>query len=219
MPILKTTFYKNPHIGLFIRASEKIVLVPKNIHSKLLPQVGKALDAEIVEIFLCQSPILGVFSALNSNGCVVSALTERHEIKPLKDLGLNVYFLSEQFAPGNNILVNDKAALLNHNIPRSEHKKIGDCLGVEVFSQPVANRNTVGSGNAVTNKGLLAYHELTDVELKMFEKIFGVRGTRGTVNLGSSANSYGVVANSRGALVGETTSGSEMQNLYEGLFG
>ncbi|HLC48383.1 MAG TPA: translation initiation factor IF-6 [Candidatus Norongarragalinales archaeon] len=219
MGIIKTSFYKNPHIGLFIRANDKIALVPKNIHEKLIPQVRDALQTEIVPIFLCQSPVLGIFSALNSNGCVVSALTEKHEIKPLKELGLNVYFLNEQFAPGNNILANDKAALLNHNIPRVEHKKIGDCLGVEVFSQPVANLNTVGSCNTVTNKGLLAFHELTDVELKMFEKIFGVRGTRGTVNLGSQANSYGVVANSKGALVGDSTSGAEMQNVYEGLFG
>lgn len=219
MAILKTSFYKNPHIGLFIRATDKIALVPKNIHEKLVPQVKESLEVEIVPIFLCQSPVLGIFSALNSNGAVVSALTEKHEIRPLKELGLNVYFLSEQFAPGNNILVNDKAALLNHNLPRSEHRKIADCLGVEIFSQPVANLNTVGSNNVVTNKGLLAYHELTDVELKMFEKIFGVRGSKGTVNLGSPANSYGVVANSKGALVGESTSGAEMQTLYEGLFG
>ncbi|MEK6953902.1 MAG: translation initiation factor IF-6 [Candidatus Micrarchaeota archaeon] len=219
MPILKTSFYKNAHVGLFIRANDKFALVPKNIHEKMVPQVKEALQAEIVPIFLCQSPVLGIFSALNSNGVIVSALTEKHEIKPLKELGLNIYFLTEQFAPGNNILCNDKAALLNHNIPRSEHKKIGDCLGVEVFAQQVANLNTVGSGNVVTNKGLLAFHELTDVELKMFEKIFQVRGSKTTVNLGSPANSYGVVANSHGALVGDGTSGAEMAKVYEGLFG
>ncbi len=219
MPMLKTSFYNNPHIGLFIRANEKVALVPKNIHDKLIPRVQESLRVEIIRILLCQSPILGIFSCINSNGCVVSALAEKHEVKPLKELGLNICFLDEKFAPGNNILANDKAALINPKIARKDLGKISDCLGVEVFSQPVANVHTVGAMNVVTNRGLLTHRDLSDVEMKMFEKMFGVRGTRGTVNLGSTANSYGVVANTKGALVGESTSGAEMQRIFEGLFG
>jgi translation initiation factor 6 len=217
--IRKTSFYKNPFIGLFIRTNEKFTLVPGNIHEKLIPLVKEALGTEILPIFLCQSPVLGIFCALNSNGIVVSALAEKHELKPLKEIGLNVLFLDEKFAPGNNILANDKGALVNPNIPKPDLKKIGDCLGVEIFHQPIVNLNTVGSTNIVTNSGLLANNEMSDVELKMCEKVLGVRGLRGTVNLGSTANSYGLVANSKGALVGETTSGSEIQVVYEALFG
>ncbi|MFH0971308.1 MAG: translation initiation factor IF-6 [Candidatus Micrarchaeota archaeon] len=219
MPIRKTSFYKNPFIGLYIRANERIALVPKNIHEKIVPIVKEALQVEIVPIFLCQSPVLGIFSALNSNGCVVSALAEKHEVRPLRELGLNVFFMDEKFAPGNNILANDKSALVNPRIPRPEQKKIGDCLGVEVFSHPIANLQTVGSENVVTNRGLFAFGEISEVELKMAERIFGVRGTPGTVNSGSNANSYGVVANTKGAIVGESTSGAEIQKIFEGLFG
>ncbi len=219
MAIIKSAFYRNPHIGLFIRVNEEIAIIPKNTHKKLFPRLQGALDVELVEIYLAQSPILGIFSVLNSNGCIVTALAEKAEVKPLKEKGLNVYFLDERYAPGNNILANDYAALVNPDIPKNELKKISDCLGVEVFNQPVANLPTVGSTNVVSNKGLLAYHELSEIELKMFEKIFKVRGTRGTVNLGSPANSFGVIANSKGAVVGDATSGAEMQRIYEGLFG
>jgi translation initiation factor 6 len=219
MGIAKISFYNNAHIGLFIRANDKIALIPGNSHEKIIPQVKESLETEIIPMFLCQSPILGVFAALNSNGCVVSALTEKKEVKPLKEHGLNVYFLNEQFAPGNNILVNDKAALVNPRMPKQDIKKISECLGVEVFAHPLAHLQTVGSNNVVTNKGLFANHEISDVELKMLEKLFGVRGVKGTVNTGSPANSYGVVANSKGALIGEATSGSETQNIYEALFG
>ncbi|MFH1442810.1 MAG: translation initiation factor IF-6 [Candidatus Micrarchaeota archaeon] len=219
MGIAKLSFNKNPHIGLFFRANEELVLVPKNIHEKILPQLTEALQAELLPIYFCQSPILGIFSALNSNGCIVSALAEKHEVKPLKDRGLNVQFLNEQFAPGNNILVNDKAALVNPRMPKADIKKVSDCLGVEVFRHPIANLQTVGSNNVVTNGGLFAYSHISDVEMRMLEKIFGVRGVKGTVNTGSTANSYGVVANSKGAIIGEATSGSETQKVYEALFG
>lgn len=218
--IKKTSFYKNPFIGLFIRTNEKYTLVPGNIHEKLIPLVKDCLGTEIIPMFLCQSPILGIFCALNSNGIVVSSLAEKRELEPLKKLGLNVHYLDEKYAPGNNIIANDKGALVNPSIPKTEFKKIGDCLGgIEVYHQPIAQLQAVGSANVATNAGFFAYHEISDVELKMCEKIFGVRGSKGTVNLGSSANAYGVVANSKGALVGETTSGSEMQVIFEALFG
>ncbi|MBI5224235.1 translation initiation factor IF-6 [Candidatus Micrarchaeota archaeon] len=217
--IKKLSFYKNPFIGLFIKSSEKLTLIPKNIHEKNIPQIEDALQAKVIPMFICQSPTLGIFCALNSNGIVVSALAEKHELKPLKDEGLNICYLDERFSPGNNILTNDNAALVNPSIPKVEIKRIADCLGVEVSNHPIANLQTVGSTNIATNSGLLANNDISDVELKMLERIFKVRGLKGTVNLGSLANSYGVVANTKGAIVGEATSGSEMQRIYESLFG
>ncbi|MEK6843531.1 MAG: translation initiation factor IF-6 [Candidatus Micrarchaeota archaeon] len=217
--IKKLSFYKNPFIGLFIKASEKLALIPKNIHEKNIPEIEETLQVRAIPVFFCQSPTLGIFSAFNSNGIVVSALAEKHELKPLKDEGLNVCYLDERYSPGNNILTNDKAALVNPSIPKLEIKKIADCLGVEVSNHPLANLPTVGSTNIATNSGLLANSEISDVELKMMERILQVRGIKGTVNLGSFANAYGVVANSKGAIVGESTSGAEMQKIYESLFG
>lgn len=175
---------------------------------------------ESARIFVNQSHLIGLYVAMNSTGCVLPDFAEKGEQKILKSKGLNLCLLDSRYgAVGNNVLVNDRACLLNPRVPAKDAKKIRDCFGVEVFQQPVSGISTVGAINAVTNKGLLAYPEITAVELKRLEKMFGVKGVGGSVNMGSPFNSFGVVANSNGALVGESTSGAEMQKIYEALFG
>ena len=130
---------------------------------------------------------------------------------------MNVILLN-RYSPGNNILCNNKACLVNPEIPATEAKKIGDCLGVEVFRQKIGIR-TSGSANVVTDKGLLAFNETSEVEMKYLEKIFGIKGIVTTTNFGNPFNGFAVVANAKGALVGETSTGVEVQRIFEALSG
>ncbi|MBI5229265.1 translation initiation factor IF-6 [Candidatus Micrarchaeota archaeon] len=216
--IRKTAIRKNPYIGLFLKANDEFVLVPKNCPPKVTAVAEETLGVEPIPVSVNQSPLIGIFSAMNSNACVLSALIEKEEVTALRKTGLNLFFIDERWgAVCNNVLMNDKAALVNPAIPESEVKKLG--LGIEVFQQPISGIATIGSVNVVTNKGVLAYNEITDIELKGLEKMFGVKGLNGSVNMGLIFNSLGVVANSKGALVGELTSGFEIQRIYEALFG
>jgi len=133
----------------------------------------------------------------------------------LKKRGLNVFSL-EALSPGNNVVANDKGALASNRVQKKDLKKISDCLGVEVFQQRFATP-TVISSTVATNKGLLVHNDFTETETKFLEKILGARGLQATVNHGVLFNSLGVVANSKGAVVGEATSGFEVQRIYEAL--
>lgn len=215
-PIVRASVFKNPFVGLYMRASDRLLLTAKNVPGKTIAAAEEALKVPVVRIFVHQSPLVGILTAMNSRGVVISDSAEAEERNILKKEGLNVCTL-KAFAPGNNILCNDKAALINPSIHPLEARKIGDCLGVEVFQQPITQLCVVGSMNVVTNKGLLAYNEITEVELKRILQIFKVEGSRGTSNMGSSCNSLSVVANSNGAVVGELTSGFEMQRIYQAL--
>ncbi|MFH1056528.1 MAG: translation initiation factor IF-6, partial [Candidatus Micrarchaeota archaeon] len=206
-----------PYVGLFLKTNDYITLLPKNTPEKLARQIEHALQTKPVRLFVNQSHLLGLFTALNDNGCVMQDSAERQDIQLLKKTGLNVSLLKTH-SPGINILCNNKAALLNPDIPAFEAKKIGDCLGVEVFRQKTGVK-TVGTGNVVTDNGLLAYNETSGVELKYLEKIFQVKGIEGTTNFGSAFNGLGAVANKKGALVGELTTGVETQRVFEALGG
>lgn len=215
--LVKTSFYNNPFIGLYLRASDKLVLCPPTASEKLVLQARESLAVEPIELFVNNSPLLGVFTAVNSNGVVLPSFAENNEAKKLKRLGLNVCFL-EKLAPGNNILVNDHAALASEKVSKQELRMLRDCFGVEVLQQRFAGF-PLASTTVVTNKGLLAYNEITALELKKLEKTFSVRGASGTSNMGVVFNSLGVIANSKGALVGMRTSGFEAQRIFEALFG
>jgi len=217
LKIEKTNFYRNPFIGLFLKTNNSITLLPDGTPHKLLQLAESTLETKPVHLLIDQSSLVGIFTALNDNGCVLPEFAEKKETDLLKKQGLNVLLL-RNYAPGNNILCNNKACLVNSEIDHDEAKKIGDCLGVEVFRQKTG-ANTVGAANVVTDKGLLAFNETSEIELKYLEKSFGSKGIVGTTNLGSQYNGISLVANNKGALVGESTTGVEMQRIYEALNG
>jgi len=218
--ITKFSLHKNPFVGLFFKANDDMVLVPKSLDHKFTQTIQDTLGATAVPLSVSQSDLLGIFVAMNSNGCVVPSFIEDDELALLKKTGLNVATIDSHQACGNSILCNDHAAVLHPTIAKPEAKKISDALGVEALAHDLLSKiSTVGAVNVVTNKGLLAYNEMPEVELKKLERLFKVKGNVGTCNMGVPFVGMGVVANSKGALVGHATSGFEISRIYEALFG
>lgn len=218
MKIVKADFEKNPFIGLFLKASDRLVLVPKTVQAKLAAQAEETLEAETVRLFVNQSHLVGLYCAFNSHGCVIPRASEPEEIALLQKAGLNVCILSDKFsAVGNNVAANDKGALVNPDVSPRECKAISDSLGVEVHQRKVAGFSTVGALTVATNSGFITCNEASDEDIAALENCFKVKGGRGSSNMGTPFNSLGVVANSKGALVGEMTSGFEMGRLHEAL--
>ena len=218
--ISKTSLHKNPFLGLFFRANDELVFGPKNLDARLAALAENTLQAGYAGISLNESNLVGLFSAMNSSGCVLPSFAQENEIAAVRKCGLNVVLLSRHYACGNNVLCNDSGALLNPAISAADSKRISDALGVEVLHhESLTGTPTVGAMNVVTNKGLLAYNDTPEVELKKMTKFFKVGGTAGTGNMGVAFNGICVCANASGALVGDHTSGYEMQRIYEALFG
>lgn len=168
---------------------------------------------------LGNSTLTGLFSAMNSNAVLVPSFAEPEEVKKIeKDLGVNVCKIDDRFsAVKNNVILTDKACILNENMSRGEQKKIGDAVGVEVFASKISGLSVVGSVNVATNKGLLAYNHASEQELLWLSKVLKVKVRRGTCNFGTVANSLGIVANSNGAVVGSISSGYELGNILSAL--
>lgn len=215
--VLKSSFYNNPFVGMYFKASDQLALAPSNAPVKVVELVERALGVPTVKLLLSQSNLLGLFSCMNSKGVVVTDLAEKAEVALLKKRGLNILLL-EGLSPGNNVVANDKAALVSSRVEKKDLRKIEDCLGVEVFQHFFATPALITSTIA-TNSGLLTHNEITETELKFLEKIFKVQGSQGTVNNGVPFNSLGAVANSKGAVVGDGTSGFETQRIFNALFG
>jgi len=76
---------------------------------------------------------------------------------------------------------------------------------------------TVGMAAVVTNKGCLCHPKVTDDEKKVLEKVFDVEVMIGTINHGHPMIGSGLVANSKGAIIGNLTTGIEMGRIEEAL--
>jgi translation initiation factor 6 len=96
-------------------------------------------------------------------------------------------------------------------------KKISGILGVPVHKGTIASFGTVGMAAVVTNKGCLCHPKVTDEEKQRLEKIFDVNVMIGTVNHGFPMIGSGLVANTKGAIIGKMTTGIEMGRIEEAL--
>jgi translation initiation factor 6 len=69
----------------------------------------------------------------------------------------------------------------------------------------------------VTNKGCLCHPKVTETEKQLLEKVFDVNVMIGTVNHGFPMIGSGLVANTKGAIIGKMTTGIEMGRIEEAL--
>ena len=161
--------------------------------------------------------MVGSLVAMNSNGAVLSGLAEESEVEVIRKC-LPVLLLPDQYnAAGNNILVNDNGAVVNPEMDDRTAEKVAEILNVEVVKASVAGCNTVGSVCRCTNKGCVCSTDATDDEVEILREVLKVDVQRSTVNHGSKYIGAGILANSKGALVGDETTPIEMGRIEDGL--
>ena len=158
----------------------------------------------------------------NNYGLIVPRNIEDEELEKLKKSvrDMNILVLnSRNNAVGNLLVANDKAALVYPYIEEHLLAPLSDVLGVEVLKTSIAGVPTVGSVLVVTNRGGLVHPDATENEISELTKHLGVPVLTGTVNFGVSFVRTGLVANSKGAVVGEDTTGPELARIQMALGG
>jgi translation initiation factor 6 len=194
------------------------VFLQKHLQKKVKNKITSTLDANIVELSVSDSSIVGSLLALNSQGAIITNFVDTETVNKIKNQGLNVFIIKDVInAAGNDILANDYGALIHPDIRNYSMKKIGETLGVSVKKGTIASLKTIGMAAVVTNKGCLCHPKITDEEKKQLEKLFDVDVMIGTVNHGVPMIGSGLVANTKGAIIGNLTTGIEMGRIEEAL--
>jgi translation initiation factor 6 len=211
-------FNDNPNIGVYCRANDSIVFLQRKLLKRIKNKISTALNTNIVELSLANSTIIGSLLTINSWGAVVTDFADKETIEKIKGQGLDIFVIKDVVnAAGNDILVNDNGALIHPDIKNYSMKKIGETLGVPVKRGTIASLKTIGMAAVVTNKGCLCHPKITDNEKKQLEKLFDVNVMIGTVNHGVPMIGSGLVANIKGAIIGNLTTGIEMGRIEEAL--
>lgn len=217
MPILKSSNAGSPYAGLFARATDRLCVADVSVSHKFLSALH-ALGVPVMKTAFGGFSMAGICLAMNSRGAVVPSFCSREETDALKSWDLEVLRLPGAFsAAGNNIAANDYGCIANPDIPAKLAGKISDCLGVEVAQMKVAGYKSAGSCVLATNSGFLAHSRADSSELKELASILRVTGLNSTLCTGVPFVSLCAVANSRGAVLGESCSGFEAGRAAEGL--
>ena len=211
-------FNENPNVGVFCRTNDNVAFIRKALSKKVKKKIVAAIDVELVELSIADATIVGSLLAFNSKGAVVTDFVDIDTIKVIKDQGFDVCVISDRLnAAGNDILVNDHGALVHPDLEKESIEEIEATLNVPVSKGTIGSLKTVGMAAVVTNKGLLCHPKVTDEEKRLLEEVFDVNVMIGTVNHGSPVIGSGLVANTKGAIIGKLTTGIEMGRIEEAL--
>ncbi len=207
----------NPYIGVYCAASDEFAIVSDTTDPRAIRELAETLDVDVVRTVIGGASVVGSLVAMNSNGIVVSNFVEKQELARLPK-GLRVAEMEEKFnAAGNNVLVNDRAALVHPRVASKTVKMLEDALDVEVQRGSVAGIETVGSVCIATSKGVVCHPKATDDELRLLSQLFKAPATVATLNYGTPYLGACAVANSKGAYVGSRSTPIELGRLEDGL--
>jgi translation initiation factor 6 len=217
VPVGRTLYGGSPYLGVYLRVSEGAALVPPSAHGPVEREVERILGVRIVRTNVSESEVVGALVALNSNGVVVGDDLDPAERKALEGFGTVSVIRQRQNAMGNNVLANDRGALVHPEFSDVAVRAIGDALGVPVRRGTLAGLGTVGMAGLATNRGVVVHPKTTEREAALAEEVLGVPLHRSTANFGVPIVGACVVANSRGLLMGRPTTAVEISHLQEGL--
>ncbi len=207
----------NPNLGVFSCVSESFAFIASNLGDEYVAEIEEVLGVRGVKTSVAGSFVVGSLMAMNSNGAIVSGLAEDKELEVIRQ-HLPVALLNDTLnAAGNNILANDFGAIVNPEIDDRSLKEVEDALGVECVRGTIAGVGTVGSVCRATNKGAAVHPGATEADMKLIKDVLKVEGMRTTLNHGCRTLASCVLANSKGAVIGDLSTPIEVGKLEDAL--
>lgn len=219
MGILRADVYGSPNIGVYCHSSETTVILPRGLPRRKIDRFRQYLGVEPCVTNIGGCALVGVLVAANSSGIVLPHIIQDHELKVVREsLEARVQVVQERWtALGNIVLANDNGAVIHPGAPQSLAKTVAETLNVDIVTSSIGGLPYVGSLAVATNKGVLAHHSITDRERAVIEDALKVPVEAGTINGGVPYVRAGLLANSKGAVVGSLTSGPELMAITRSL--
>lgn len=205
-----------PLIGLYIRATEEAAILGVN-DAKAKELLEELLDVDVVVTTIAGSELAGVLCAANSRGVVVSHHALEREVKKIRKYFETTVVETNMTCFGNILCLNDHGGLVHPDVDEELISKLEDVFDVTLVPGTIGGIKTVGMAACVTNKGALLNPNASDWEIKKVKEALAIDPVTGTVNFGMDMVGTGLVANSKGYIAGEDTTGFELGIIEEAL--
>src|ERR1700674_5057519 len=162
MGLYLVELYRSPNIGIFLRANDKVLLVPKGAAITKSQKLAANLKVSICHISVAGTRLIGPLLCMNNKGVLVSRMVEDYEVREIaSQTGLPVERFNSKFtAVGNLVAANDKGAVISHILEPAAISQVGDVLGVEAHRMEFTGYSQVGSLVVATNSGAAVYARL-----------------------------------------------------------
>lgn len=212
MNFLKMNLEGDPNLGLYGFATDKYCLL--GFANK---KIRQTLSVPVHYCKLLNMDFTGLFVAGNSSGIIINDVIEEYELKNLERFFEKILVLKTKYtALGNLVLMNDNGIIISPLL-RKHKKEIEEFFGLPCEASTIAKQKIVGTLGLATNKGCLVNPKIKKKEMEAIQRVLKVNADIGTVGYGSMHPGAGIIANSRGFVVSEATSGPELGRITEAL--
>jgi translation initiation factor 6 len=211
--------YRSPNIGIFLKANDSFILVPKGVAASKVEKLATDMQVSPCYVSVGGTRLLGPLVAMNNKGILVSRMVEDYEMKEISSkTGLAVERLESKFtAVGNLVAANDHGAIVSPLLEHAAVKQVEQYLGTQVHRMTIDKHHQVGAMVVATNHGAALCPKLSEHEIAEIGKIFNVEAELSSVNGGIPYVASGLVANSKNAIAGYLTTGPELMFLTRAL--
>jgi len=221
LDIAKTTILGNSGLGVFALSTEDFSIVPYSVKESSLKVISDTLGVNLIQTTIANSVLVGTMIVGNSKAIFVPQTIKEKEYKILEenlsDQTKLVELNSKYTALGNLIVMNDKGAIVSDMLEKNAQKQIQDELNVEITVGNLLGSPLVGSLAMSTNRGALVHPLLSEEEIKEVASILRVKVDVCTINRGIPYPRVGIIANSKGAVIGTDSTGPESMRIFEVL--
>ena len=219
LDISKTIILGNSSLGIFASATEKFAIVPFGIKESSQEIIKDTLGINIVQTTIANSVLVGTLVVGNSSTLFVPSNIGDKEIRNIKESlesDVEIVEIDSKFtALANLILMNDKGAIISDVFERKAQNQIKDILNVNVTAGSLLGSPLVGSIAMCTNRGALVHPLLSEEEIDEISSILRVKTDVCTINRGIPYPRVGILANSKGAVLGTDSTGPESMRVFE----
>ena len=215
MNIKRLRILGSNYIGLFSIANDNLCFVPRNIDSDSTKIIEETLLVKVVKTSIYESSLLAVFAKMNNKYAYLPSFASPKEIEEVEK-EIQVRIIDTEHALGNLIEVNDEFGVLSTLLREKEVAQISKG-GLKIMQTNIGQINTVGSALLIANKGFAINPNASREEVKRIQDLLHVRGGAATANTGDGFIRNCVIANSKGMVVGEATTGHEINRIEEAL--
>jgi len=211
--------YRSPNIGIFLKANDKAILVPKGIAGSKAEKLANDLGVTPCFSSVGGTRLMGPLIAMNNKGILASRMIEDYEMEEISSkTGLKVERLVSRFtAVGNLVAANDHGAVVSPVLEQHAVKQVQDVLGTETLTITVGEYIQVGAMILATNSGAAVSPKASAKEAESIGNILRVEASASSVNGGIPLPASGAVANSKNAVAGYLTTGPELIFLTRAL--
>lgn len=212
----------NPNVGLYAVPTDKYVLASEHLPENFLALLERVFKVELV-IINFEPRFIGALALANQNGLVFSPIIHEDAINQIRmslpDLNiLQVKF--DYFAFGNLAITTESQTLVSPIIPKVTQRSVADVLDTEVSTLKLNDSDLIGSLVYTNNQGAVISPIVEDnAEIENVSELLDLSSVQvSTVNRGSQFPAGGIIANSKGAILGQNTTGIEAIAITSALF-